>query len=310
MGTDVITVSRFGGPLFRWWRYARALRNVARDADIVEAFSSVSVGVPLLLTRLTRPKKILRLGGDFFWERYTDRGGTLGLAAWYASRPWSKFLTQRILRFFHHIIFSTRFEEELYEREYVLPSHSVVENAFPSGQPTPHVRHAPFRLLFVGRFVGFKNLMALLRSLPLLDDMSLTLVGDGPLTPALHTLVESLGLRSCVEFRPPVSGMAKMRLLLEHDLLILPSLTEISPHVALEARAAGLPVLLTQETGLSEGMARGMVLDDLSTPEGIALAIRDVRASYDVMAHEASLPAPLRGWEDVAREHLSLFQRL
>jgi glycosyltransferase involved in cell wall biosynthesis len=113
-----------------------------------------------------------------------------------------------------------------------------------------------------------------------------------------------------VTFLPPCSGEAKRRLLAEQDLLVIPSITEISPNVALEARSAGLPVLLTQETGLSERLARGMVLQDCSAPEMIAAAVKEIRDSHDFFAREASLPVSDRGWEEVAREHLLLFERL
>jgi hypothetical protein len=81
----VYQVSKQGGTLFRWWRYARMLRKIGRDADVVIAFSSVSAGVPLWMSRLKKPKKILRLGGDFLWERYTDGGGGWGF---YEGREW------------------------------------------------------------------------------------------------------------------------------------------------------------------------------------------------------------------------------
>ncbi|MBU2259488.1 glycosyltransferase, partial [Patescibacteria group bacterium] len=75
---EVVRVNR-SFPILRWFRYAKALKQVGQDADIVYGFSSVSCGVPLKLARLKKPKKILRLGGDFGWERYTDWGGKLGL---------------------------------------------------------------------------------------------------------------------------------------------------------------------------------------------------------------------------------------
>jgi glycosyltransferase involved in cell wall biosynthesis len=306
----VVYASRSGGPLLRWWRYARTLKRVASDVDVVEAFSSVSVGVPLMLARLEKPKKVLRLGGDFFWERYTDRGGALGLREWYAARPWSRWLMQKILRSFDHIIFSTRFEEELYERMYALPRHSVIENALPAGQPALHHRHEPFRLLFMGRFVWFKNLPALIATLPHILGTVLTFVGGGPEASRLRSQVKGLRLEGRVTFLPPVSGSDRAKLFLEQDLLVLPSLTELSPHVALEARASGLPVLLTEETGLSHELTQGMALRNLSASGEIAVAIREVMGRYNDVAREASLPAPKRGWEDVAKESLSLFVSL
>jgi hypothetical protein len=101
---EVIHVPKSGGPLLRWWRYAKVLREHASDADAVVAFSSVSAGVPIMLAQLKKPRKILRLGGDFFWERYTDRGGQKNLRE-YHDRPsflyqFTSKLIQRIFNTF------------------------------------------------------------------------------------------------------------------------------------------------------------------------------------------------------------------
>src|SRR3990167_5872357 len=122
----VTMVSLTGGSLLRWFRYAGALKKAAQGADAVIAFSSVSVGVPLILAQLKHPKKILRLGGDFFWERYTDRGGSFSLREWYASggfvTRYSLLVTRFILRSFDHIVFSTEYQKKIYEEFYpVLP---------------------------------------------------------------------------------------------------------------------------------------------------------------------------------------------
>ena len=72
-----------GFPIIRWFQYAKTLKKIAKDADIVYAFSSISCGIPVKLARLKKPKKILRLGGDFFWERYTAVGGKRSLRVYY-----------------------------------------------------------------------------------------------------------------------------------------------------------------------------------------------------------------------------------
>lgn len=215
-----------------------------------------------------------------------------------------------ILRSFDHIVFSTFFEEDIYEHEYRLPPHSVIENALPQGQPVPHVKHDPFRLLFMGRFVAFKNLPSLLRAVALVSGVRLTLVGEGPMEEELRRLASQILAIDRVMFLPASTGEEKKNFFAEQDLLVIPSITELSPNVALEARSAGLPVLLTQETGLSERLARGMVLQDCSAPEMIAAAVKEIRDSYDFFAREASLPASDRGWGEVAREHLLLFDHL
>jgi glycosyltransferase involved in cell wall biosynthesis len=307
---SVVYIAKWG-PILRWWRYARALRAHASDADIVYVFSSVSCGVPLLLSRIKQPKRLLRLGGDFGWERYTDRGGNLGLKDWYASRPWVRSCMQRLLRQFHHVIFSTDFQQNIYKDSYrYLPPHSVLENAIPEGTPELHTKHEPFRILFLGRFVGFKNLPLLLRAVAKVPGVRLTLVGSGPMEKALRSLATELLLEQRVTFLGAVHGDDKQQTFKEYDLLILPSITEISPNAALEARAAGLPVLLTDQTGLSNHLHSDMTLAPLATPIEITRALADAISQYDALANAAAQPVPKRTWKDVADEHFSLFQKL
>lgn len=310
-GEGVIRISRKGGPLMRWRRYAKALKEHGPDADIVYCFSSVSCGVPLWLAGLKHPHTILRLGGDFLWERYTDRGGTLSLRDWYASDPRFKGMMNGLLKQFNEIIFSTKFQQELYEKFYVrLPLHTVIENALPMGVPVHHQLHTPMKLLFLGRFVPFKNLGSLVLALKDLPDTTLTIVGEGPLDNVLRNLVHNEGLDDRVTFLSPKSGDAKHELFLDHDLLVLPSYTEISPNTALEARSTGLPVLLTTETGLSHTLSDGCMLRPLRAPIDIANAIREIRDTYEVLADRASAPIPARTWDHVAEDHLTLFRNL
>ncbi len=313
-GIHVVKISKRGGPLFRWSRYSKALRKFAADADIVEAFSSVSVGVPMMLARLKKPKKILRLGGDFVWERYTALGGGLGLREWYNGGKVLGFRFQvlgLILRAFDHIVFSTGFQQEIYRKYYKrLPEHSVIENSLPNDTSSKHIAHSPFRLLILSRLVRFKNYSSLIAALPQLTNASLTIAGDGPEEARLKVQVTELHLDDRVRFLSSVGGAEKKMIIDEHDLLVIPSITEISPNAALEARAAGLPVLLTRETGLSPALTEGMVIAELLTPDQIAKAIRLIITRYDQYAAQAAAPLTQRGWKEVAAEHLRLFEAL
>ena len=302
---SVIRVAKSGGPLLRWWRYAAALKKYASDADIVYAFSSVSCGVPLILARLKKPKKMLRLGGDFFWERYTDRGGKKSLRHWHASHPFSNLFTKKILNSFHHIVFSSLFQQSLYEEHFRLPRHSVIENAVPSNiTPNTHTKREPFRLLVMSRLVRFKNIASLVKAMALIPDVLLTIVGDGPQKQCLQRLIHTLQLDGRVAFTTPLHGGEKQEIFRLHELFVVPSLTDISPNAALEACASGLPVLLTKETGLSDRLTKGMFLKDLKTPEQIATAIQDCQKTYPSQIPDI----PSRSWSDVCDDHMQLFQ--
>ncbi len=305
-------VPKGGGPARRWKRYALALREASAGADIVEAFSAVSAGIPLILARLRGPKLLLRLGGDFPWERATDRGYPHALPTWLASLSPTARLLGPVLRRFDHLIFSTDYQRSLYEKAYAgLPPASVIENALPAGTPIRHELHQPARLLSFGRFVPFKNLPALLRALVQLPDCTLTVVGEGPDEGALRAVLAAHPpLAARVTIRPPAHGEEKATLFAAHDLLVIPSLTDISPNAALEARAAGLPVLLTAETGLSSRLTVGMALASLRTPVKIAAAIRRALAEYAGLAAAAALPPVPRPWSHIADDHLALFAQL
>lgn len=308
----VVRVSKSGGPLLRWRRYAKALQAHGKDADIVYAFSSVSAGVPLVLARLRKPKKMLRLGGDFFWERYSARGGMKSLRDWYAAKPLSRPHMQWLLMQFDHLVFSTRFQQDIYKQFYkLLPASSVLENAISRReQVTLHSAHEPFRALFMGRFVGFKNLAALIEAVSTLPNVRLTLVGDGPLKTQLQAMVDSHQLYDRVIFVTSVHGDEKWEMFAQHDALVIPSTTEISPNVALEARSVGLPVLLSEATGLSDTLSQGMRRALLRTAEDIAGALSDCMQQYDQYAQAAAEPVQERSWDAVAADHLDLFHKL
>lgn len=307
----VFRVSRKGGMFVRWMRYAHVLRECGADSDIVYAFSSISCGVPLWLARLKHPRKVLRLGGDFLWERYTDKGGLLSLSDWYDTNPRLHGAMNGLLQTFDHIVFSSSFQEQLYEKVYrSLPLHHVIENALPDGVPVLHEKHEPLKLLFLGRYVGFKNLGSLLLALHDLPTVTLTMVGEGPLEAKMKQLTVSENLSDRVQFLSALSGDAKQEVFLTHDLLVLPSFTEISPNTALEARSLGLPVLLTEHTGLSRQLSDAAQLRPLRTSREIVNAIREIEQSYAIIASRAASALPERSWDTVADEHIALFRSL
>ena len=74
------------------------------------------------------------------------------------------------------------------------------------------------------------------------------IVGDGPRRAALETLVDERGLRGNVEFTGHRDDVPAV--LAEADLFVLPSRSEAFPNAAIEAMAAGLPVIASAVGGL------------------------------------------------------------
>ncbi len=309
----VETVSK-SAPLIRWWWYSQKLRDIAADADVIYALSSVSCGIPLVLSGLKKPKRVLRLGGDFLWERYTDWGGKKSLRDFYASAfILGKWCMGWLLRRFHYIIFSTQFQKDIYDKAYSkLPQSTVIENALSIDVPlyeNSTQPHNPFRLLFVGRTVRFKNLPSLIDAVAQMPDCVLSIVGEGPMDQQLRKQVEYLGIHTRVRFVAPVSGKEKLDIFAQHDTLILPSLTDISPNTALEAHAFGLPVLLTKEMGLSPELCDGMKRVSLLLPGDIVKAVTELRDHFAALSRSKGA-VKSRSWKTVAQEHIEQFTSL
>ena len=102
--------------------------------------------------------------------------------------------------------------------------------------------------LFVGRFAEQKNLFFLLDAFAKArakgGDMTLALVGDGPLRENLRAHTEKLRLSDSVRWVPPCDPAPYYR---AADVFCLPSLYEGFPVVGIEAQASGLPCLFSEK---------------------------------------------------------------
>ena len=108
--------------------------------------------------------------------------------------------------------------------------------------------------VFVGRLRYYKGLDYLLRSLPLVPNLHLLLVGGGPLWNSTRALAEALGVANRVVFTGDVDDGDLPACYAAGDLFVLPSHTraEAFGTSIVEAMAAGLPVISTEiQTGTS-----------------------------------------------------------
>ncbi|WP_144097223.1 glycosyltransferase [Croceicoccus sediminis] len=155
----------------------------------------------------------------------------------------------------------------------------VIPNPGPQVTDTPAQDRAPC-FGYIGRIHPKKNLMALIDAWQMLGDARrlpdgamLTLAGWGE-----DGDVEALNLRletapDSIRFVGPVFGGEKDALLSTSRFMVLPSLSEGLPVAALEAWAAGTPMLMSEECNLPEGFEAGAAIDCGMTAATIADAI-------------------------------------
>lgn len=138
-------------------------------------------------------------------------------------------------------------------------------------------------LLCVGRFSNEKGHAILLEAVELLraslkeqgktSTFKLILVGDGLLRQSLEQRVRNRNLESLVLFAGQKGDVRPY--FAAADVLVLPSLSEGSPNVLLEAMSAGLPIVATDVGGVSEMVSDGdtALVVPPSSPSELAKAL-------------------------------------
>lgn len=151
----------------------------------------------------------------------------------------------------HFVAMAPAMRAEIEQLMRVAPERvSVIEDPSIEGLPVLKPR-APRpgegrRFVTVGRLVGQKNQPLMLRAFAAgaRADDRLTLLGDGPLLPALKVEAAQLGLSGRVDFAGYAPDAAAR--LGEHDIFLLSSDYEGVPAALIEALAAGLPIIATR----------------------------------------------------------------
>jgi len=172
--------------------------------------------------------------------------------------------------------------QSMLEREGVAPSsialipNGLDLNAFADRKPTGSIR----TIITVANLRREKNHETLLAAAVLLlrtrPDLRFRIVGAGPRRSELEELSHARGLASQVEFLGHREDVPS--LLAAADAFVLPSRSEAFPNGAIEAMAAGLPVVASDVGGLRDLIENGRtgVLVPPGNPEALAGALHSL----------------------------------
>ncbi len=165
-------------------------------------------------------------------------------------------------------------------------------------------------IFFVGRLVGEKGPDILIKAMPKILDSypgaKLLLAGKGPFRKELEQLIRDFDVQDHVNLLGFVTDEEKNRLFAVSDLAIFPSRYEPFGIVALEAMAAGTPVIVTDVGGLREVVTHGVtgLCVPPERPDAVAAATIETLQdtdSADVRTQQAEREVRLQyGWDHVA----------
>jgi glycosyltransferase involved in cell wall biosynthesis len=127
----------------------------------------------------------------------------------------------------------------------------------------------------VGRLVPIKRLEDFVRAVARCPDLHGDIVGDGPRRARLQEMAECFA-PGRVHLRGAVPEIAAE--LAAYDALVLPSIREGWPLVAVEAFAANVPVVGYDVPGVRDALAqgRGVLVPSRAGPGGLADALQEL----------------------------------
>jgi glycosyltransferase involved in cell wall biosynthesis len=140
--------------------------------------------------------------------------------------------------------------------------------------------------------------------------MRLVIAGDGPEREPMLRLAAELGVAGRVELPGQLSREALRDLYGRAHAFVLPSERESFGIAALEARAAGLPVIAMLASGVRDFIRQGvdglLARDDVELSRCISRLALDTPFRHYVLNHNAA-SAPPYDWSEVAEMHLRMY---
>ena len=278
-----------------FWRVFLA----ARKADVVFAFDTWSTGIPATLAaKVCRKKVVVRIGGDFLWETYVGRTHTLvKLSEFYKTKRTLSYKeslifvgTRWITRHADALVFNTVWQKDLWEKIYGFNQQkaSVIENEYPAPLELSPTKGRVF--VAAGRPHPLKNV----------ETLRTVFAGLQQTFPDIELDVRSL---------PPDEHEARIR---TSYVVVIPSVSEVSPNMAIDAIRFGKPFIMSSDTGVRERLADAGIFVDTLDEEALRTAMGKlldteeyVRASVRVQAFKFS-----HSWEEVAKEFLIIIRIL
>lgn len=262
------------------------------------AMDTFSVGFPTVVaSKIFGKKVVLRVAGDFLWESYVERTGHLiTIRDFYARMPELSvkekiilWVTRRIVSWCDRLVFSTEWQRDIWVSAYNIKKNNtaIIENYFRKFEgEVPTVKN----FVWAVRPLKLKNGRLLYRAFAEARKKYPDLVLDDGRYPYEEILKR---VQSCYA-------------------VILPSISDVSPNLILDAVAYGKPFIMTKENGYFEKFKSiGLFVDPFSEKdiaEKIEILADDTK--YQEYAQKVQNYSYSHSYTEIASEYLKLFNKL
>jgi glycogen(starch) synthase len=231
--------------------------------------------------------------------------------------PWTHILEreqQGIRSATRVIAVSQHLRQQLIDRYSADPRRvRVIYNAVRPSERLAKIDPTRRVVLYVGRLAAMKGLDTFLRAAarvaPQFPDVLFVIAGEGSEYSRLVLLTAALGIGDQVMFLGKVSDEEREILLAGSSVFVLPSVVEPFGIAALEAMAAGVPVIISKTSGVAEITSGAFRVDfwDVDEFASRIAELLEYPTLRQAMGEQGRWEALREGWPERARETVSVY---
>ncbi len=278
--------------------YAVKLIAQSLTAQAIIAFDTYSVGMPAAVAgMLTGTPVVVRIGGDFIWEMYTERTqDLLPLPEIYSHRDRWNSKERFIFRIQSWVISRVHLA---YTSSWIRDLWSGVYDSDPA---RAYIVENPIEPKLVSKEPVRKNFAFYSRQLTLKNNDAFR-----------RAFIKAKNIHPDIELEEGmVSKEDLMRRLQECYAVVLPSISDVTPNYIIDAIRCGKPFILTKYSGYAERFGEfGVIIDPMSeedmTRGVMALAEEKTYAIYKKRIDEFN---EVRTFKDIAREFTEIISKI
>jgi len=270
------------------------LKRHSGDYDLIHAHNFHAF--PALYVALSKPKKFV------FTPHYHGHAHSFFRNILF--RPY-KFYSRRIFDRADKIICDSFFERDLVLKDFGVENSKIL--AVPLGVNFDFIekRKTGKKILYVGRIEKYKGLDFVVKTLRLLPEFRLEIVGQGSYKREIMKLAKNFGVLDRISFYQDLSREELLKRYSEASVLVLLSKFEAYGLVVAEALASKTPCVVAKTSALAEWVDNRNVFGVSYPPEITELA-ELIRKASEIEVGDVNVPS----WDEVAERTKKVYFEL